>query len=121
MAGGFAHPWVVFLGSLWRQERDFVRSVMARVDRNRYVRLVEPCAGSMAISLLGRDLGWQPKQMDASDVSFYSAVLGYTASGQDLASLDVRIDDEPIVLDGPATRQAAVLLYEQLRLRQLAR
>jgi len=119
--GGFSHPWVVFLGSLWNQERSFIREVLTTHARGKYPNLIEPCAGSFAISLMGRDIGWDPQHMDTTDVSLYSAVIGAVAAGDDLHSLGVCVDGKLLQLEGLPHEQAGHILATQLIVRGEAR
>lgn len=120
MPGGFALPWVVFLGSLWAPERAYLRTVLSALPE-RYQRLVEPAADSFAVSLVARDLGWAPERCECSDVSLYSAVVGGAICGRDMAELGVCVDGEPVTFEGSPTHQAAEALALQVRLRIAAR
>jgi hypothetical protein len=71
--------------------------------------------------MVAQNAGWQPEQMECSDVSLYSAIVGSLLSGADLADLDVRVDGQPISLVGEPVDQAAHLLWTQLLCRTQAR
>jgi hypothetical protein len=87
----------------------------------KYTRFVEPCAGAFVMPLIAREAGWQPTQMESSDVSLFSSVCGLYLGGKDLGVLDVRVDGQPLELDGPTDVQAALILYTQLLLRMETR
>lgn len=118
---GFSLPWVLFLGNLWPQERAYVAQVLAAARKAGYDRLVEPAAGTFAVSLLAADAGWDPAKMEASDVSLYSSALGFAIEGRDLAGLGVTVDGEPLDLPGTPVEQAAHLLWRHVVVRGEAR
>ena len=52
-----------------------------------------PWAGSFKTIQVAIQAGFEPKQIVASDVSLFSWVIGLSASGRDLAELDVKFSD----------------------------
>lgn len=120
MAGaGFTAPGVVFLGSIDANTRAYLAGVLPQLRKAGYTRLVEPCAGSLAISMIAKSGGWPTDHIEASDVSLFSAVCGAVVNGdQDLDHLGVCIDGEPLVLpDTGPSDQGALILWIQLVLR----
>lgn len=92
-----------------------------------YTRYVEPCAGAFAMPVVARAAGWQPEQMECSDVNLFSSIVGATLSGDaplglDFGDLDVRLNGEPAVIpDGTRSERGAYLLWLQLLARMEAR
>lgn len=118
---GFAQPWVVFLGSLEAPERKLITQLLeAPSIRSRYSALAEPAAGAFAVATMAAAAGWDRSRMGLSDVSIFSAALGCAVNDEPIDRLQVRIDGEPLAVDGPPARQAATLLYEHLLLRNAA-
>lgn len=78
---------------------------------------MEPCAGAFAIPAVALREGWTVPQLECSDVSLFTSVMGYVCAGRDLAELDVRIDGELALLDDDPVKAAASIMYEQLVLR----
>jgi hypothetical protein len=122
MPAGFASPDVLFAGNSAAPERRFYRHVLGGLREAGYTRYVEVGAGSFAAALVALDAGWEPAQMETSDVTLYSSIVGTMLSGGDLAALGIALDGEPIQLpDADLATQAAFLLWAQLRARMEAR
>lgn len=80
---------------------------------NVYTRFVEPCAGTFAMANLAVRNGFKPEQIETSDVSMMTSVLGYAITDQSLAPLEIHaqgFSDEELL--DPATA-----LYAQMYLR----
>lgn len=122
MALGFASPTILFLNTWDSPERSFCKQVFGALRDRGYTRYVEPCSGAFAMPLVGQAAGWDPRAMEASDVSLFSSIVGTMLAGGDFAALDVRLDGKPVDLPdaGPVT-QAAHLLWTQLLARTQAR
>lgn len=119
---GFTSPTILFLSTWDAPERSFCKHVFGALRERGYTRYVEPCAGAFAMPLVAAAAGWTPEQMEASDTSLFSSIVGTMLDGGDFAALDVRVDDEPVKLpDGDAAEQAAHLLWVQLLCRTQAR
>lgn len=115
---GFATPGLLFAGNSSAPERRFLGEVLAGLRKNGYTRLVEPCAGAFAGSLVAAGAGWKPDQIEASDVTLFSSVAGGMLAGNDLSLLGVTLDAQPVELpDADVATQAAFLLWVQLRAR----
>lgn len=112
----FVQPWVLFLGARPAPERAYTSALLDKLP-DRYTRLVEPAAGSFAISLLARDGGWPADRLDTSDVSLYSSVLGAATMGADLHDLGVAVDGVPLELSDDPIQAGAEILAAQLRVR----
>jgi hypothetical protein len=118
---GFASPAILFLNSWDQPERAFCHEVFKALPGRGYTRYVEPCAGAFAMPMVAQNAGWLPTQMECSDVSLYTAIVGGLLAGHDLAGLDVRVDGDPVALPGQPLDQAAHLLWVQLLCRTQAR
>ena len=105
MAGtGFLTPGLLFINSGVDSEFKFLKTAFAQAARRGYTRFVEPACGAMAMCHMARQAGWEPAQMESSDVMLFSAVMGYALMGQRLDDLEVRIDGfEDEDLGDPAT------------------
>ena len=121
MPAGFASPDVLFGGNSGAPERRFYRVILEGL-RKRYSRYAEVGVGSFAASMVAADAGWKPAQMESSDVTLYSSIVGTALTRGDLTSLGVRLDGELVELpDTDLLTQAAFLLWVQLRARMEAR
>lgn len=102
----------MFVGTVWPPEHAYLAHLLRRLGHEHYPRVVEPCAGSFAISLVARAAGWAPDQIEASDVSLFSAVIGMAAGGQDLNALQVRVEGERLDLPRDVHEAAPLVLME---------
>ena len=80
----------IFLGNTPGPARAYLGGLLAAL-RRRYRRLVIPCCGKFAIAEVAVNVGWSPEKIDCSDVSLFSSVLGYLASGKPLSALQVSV------------------------------
>ena len=100
----FQNPGSFFLGTLVPSEQKFLKKLIENAVKNGYRKFLEPCAGAFAMSHLAVQSGFKPFQIDASDVSMFSSIMGYAITGQSLEELCLHAkgfsDDE--LLD-PAT------------------
>ena len=101
---GFQAPGVFFLATLSMPEQKFLKALMTNAVKAGYTRFVEPCAGAFAMSHLAVQAGFKPKQIEASDVSMFTAIMGYAITGKPLDELCLRakgFSDEELL--DPAT------------------
>ena len=117
MSAGFTSPGVMFVGPIPKVVRDFMAPVLKGLRSKGYEKFVETCSGSLAVSILATETGWKPSEIEASDVTLYSSVLGYLCGGRDLSELNVQLDGEPLELEGSPERQAAIILYTDMKVR----
>src|ERR1700751_4327926 len=61
---------------------------------DRYDRIIIPCAGRFTLAEAAIDAGWQPEEIECSDVSLFSSILGYCAAGKDLDELGTAFSGE---------------------------
>ena len=109
----FQNPGSFFLGTLVSQEQAFVKVVMQNALANGYKRMVEPCAGAFAMSHLAAQCGWPVKDIEASDVMMFTAIMGYAITGRDLAELQIEADG----YDNEDLTDPATVLWVHLVLR----
>ena len=86
----FQNPGTFFLGTLVPSEQKFLKTLITNAARNGYTRFVEPCAGAFAMSHLATQAGFKPNQIEASDVSMFTSIMGYAITGQSLEELELR-------------------------------
>ena len=100
----FQNPRNFFLGTLVPSEQKFLKTLIENAFKNGYTKFVEPCAGAFAMSHLAIQAGFKSNQIEASDVSMFTSIMGYAITGQSLEKLCLKAkgftDDE--LLD-PAT------------------
>lgn len=108
-----SQPTVLFLGGLDGPDRDWTALVSGKARELGYRRVIEPCCGSFVISHLHRTMGWRPEQIESSDVSLFSAIVGYACTDQDLEQLEFRVDGQPISMTGDKILDASRMIYEQ--------
>lgn len=116
MATGFLSPSVLFRGITDVAERAYLHPLFGHL-RDHYQRFVEPCAGGFGNISLAVGAGWDPKQIEASDVQLFSAVLGAVTSGTPLDELEVRVDGRKLRLPRDSAAAGARILWSHLRLR----
>lgn len=116
-SAGFASPGIMFLSTWARPERVYLGQLLRELRKAGYTRYREAASGAFAATLVARAAGYEPSDMEASDVWLYTAAVGTMLAGRPLAELDVRIDGEPLPLTGDPLTDTATILVEQLRLR----
>lgn len=102
-----------FLGGMDADQRKFVLSLLKAARAAGYETCAEPCAGELAVSQLARQAGFS--NIEASDVSVLSGILGRAAMGHSLSDMDIRYRR-----DGSEPESAASLLFEMKRAELLA-
>ncbi|MCM1245513.1 MAG: hypothetical protein NC293_07710 [Roseburia sp.] len=109
----FRDPGEMFLGCLGSVEQRFLVKLIATAAESGYTRFVEPCAGTFAMANLAVRSGFKPEQIETSDVSMMTTVMGYAITEQSLETLKIHaqgFSDEELL--DPATA-----LYAQMYLR----
>ncbi len=86
-------PGVLFMGGLTRLDQTIFRPVITGLAESGYTRFVEPACGSLGFASLAAQCGFRNDQIEASDVTLFSAVIGAVVNGQ-------RVDDLNITLSG---------------------
>lgn len=109
----FRDPGEMFLGCLGSVEQRFLVKLIETAAQSGYTRFVEPCAGTFAMANLAVRSGFKPEQIETSDVSMMTTVMGYAITEQPLETLEIHaqgFSDEELL--DPATA-----LYAQMYLR----
>src|ERR1700736_4459388 len=84
----------IFLGITPAAIRSYMlKALQGAKASGRYDRVVIPCAGRFTIAEAAIDAGWKPEQIECSDISLFSTVLGYACAGRDLEELGVTFHD----------------------------
>ena len=115
---GFTTPGLLFLEGWNQPQRTWTRDLLTGLRAYGYIRTVEPCSGALAMSVMARAGGFGPAQIEASDVSLLSSVVGYLMAGVPVGDLGVHVDGELFVPDGEdEIDRGADILIKQLELR----
>ena len=88
----FQNPGAFFLGTLVAQEQKFLKPLIENARKQGYTRFVEPCAGAFAMSHIAAQCGYKPSEIEASDVSMFTSIMGYAITGKSLEELEIRAD-----------------------------
>lgn len=100
----FQNPGNFFLGTLVPSEQKFLKTLITNALKNGYRKFLEPCAGAFAMSHLAVQTGFKPNQIESSDVSMFTSIMGYAITGQSLEKLCLKargFSDEELL--DPAT------------------
>lgn len=87
----FAAPGALFIGQVHSDQQKFLKEILVNAKAQGFTRVIEPCAGSFAMSNLAVQAGFKPEQIEASDVTLYSSVLGYAIMDKPLDDLEIKI------------------------------
>lgn len=89
----FQNPGTFFVGgTLTPVEQRFIAILLKNAHKQGYTRFVEPCAGAFAMSHIAAQCGYKPSEIEASDVSMFTSIMGYAITGQSLEELEIRAD-----------------------------
>lgn len=105
----------LFVGTLFDSDKKFLKDLLVNARKSGYNRFIEPCSGALAMSFLAGECGFEPSKIEASDVSYFSGVIGRAVEGRPLD--DMEIEAEGFTAD--ELKDPAVALYAQLYLRKL--
>lgn len=100
----FQNPGAFFLGTLVPSEQKFLKALLDNARKSGYNKFVEPCAGAFAMSHLALQSGFRPDQIEASDVSMFTSIMGYAITGNPMDELGIHakgFSDEELL--DPAT------------------
>lgn len=104
-------PGALFLGTLIPAEQKFLKVLLENARKSGYERVIEPCSGAFAMSHLAVQAGFKTEQIEASDVTLFSSIMGYALMEKPLDDLQIHatgFTDEEL-LDYPTALYA--LLY----------
>lgn len=89
----FQNPGTFFVGgTLTPVEQRFIAVLLKNAHKQGYTRFVEPCAGAFAMSHIAAQCGYKPSEIEASDVSMFTSIMGYAITCQSLEELEIRAD-----------------------------
>lgn len=89
----FQNPGTFFVGgTLTPVEQRLIAVLLKNAHKQGYTRFVEPCAGAFAMSHIAAQCGYKPSEIEASDVSMFTSIMGYAITGQSLEELEIRAD-----------------------------
>lgn len=102
----------IFLGITPSPVRQFMLQQF-KDARGHYDKIIIPCAGRFTIAEAAVSAGWLPTQIETSDVSLFSTLLGFACSGQNTDRLEILFSDELLPLCAHAHNEgmAAVTLF----------
>lgn len=84
----FQNPGSFFVGgTLVPAEQKFLKVLLETAVKSGYNRFVEPCAGTFAMSHLAVQAGFKSSQIENSDVSMMTTIMGYAIMGKPLEEL----------------------------------
>ena len=105
-------PGAFFLATLLAPEQKLVKNLLQAAKEAGYTRVVEPCAGAFAMTHLAKQAGYSSKNIEASDVTLFSSVMGYALSGKPLDELNIKAKDfTKEEMSDPATVMYAIMYY----------
>lgn len=81
----------IFLGVTPTKQRHFLKSTFAYLRSKGYKKIVITTVGEFHNAHSAIEAGFEPHQIETSDVGLYSSLLGYLASGQDIAKLGFEV------------------------------
>lgn len=93
--GGISQPGMLFIGTIRDQERKYIKKFIVDAKDKGFTDIVEPCCGSFAMSRIAAETGYDQGNIDASDVSLFSAVFGRAVTGQSLNDLEIDVRGFP--------------------------
>lgn len=106
----FSQPTQLFVGNMNSDEKKFIKKVLINASKKGYNKFIEPCSGELSMSYLATGLF---NLIEASDVTLFSSVLGYYASGKDCSELEVKVNGESV--NDPVEILYDVIYYRALK------
>lgn len=103
----------LFIGALKPEDKKYVKKILTGARENGYTRFVEPCAGALAMSYIAAETGWVPNNIEASDVSYFSAAFARGVEGRTTEDMNIRAKG----FSREELFDPAVALYAQIYLR----
>lgn len=85
----------VFAGNTQSEQRKFIMKVLQYL-RPHYSRVVVPCCGQFALVKCAIMAGYPRESIIASDISFFSSLLGYLYTGIPISRLPFKMLDEDL-------------------------
>lgn len=91
---------------------------MENARKNGYTKFVEPCAGAFAMSHLAVQSGFKMSEVESSDVSMFTSIMGYAVTGKPLDELEIHakgFSDEELLGSGGGNVCVEVSQYSKER------
>lgn len=88
----FQNPGAFFIGVVAPQQQKFLKILLENARKSGYTRFVEPCAGTFAMSHLAIQSGYKPENIETSDVSMFSSIMGYAVMGKSIDTLGIKAE-----------------------------
>ncbi len=88
----FQNPGAFFLGTLVPAEQKFLKPLIENARKQGYTKFVEPCSGAFAMSHLAVQSGFKPAEIEASDVSMFTSIMGYAIMEKNLEELELKAE-----------------------------
>lgn len=82
----------IFLGHTPSDQRRYLTFLLKHL-REKYPNIVIPAVGQFTLAKRALEAGYKPENIQTSDVSLFSSLLGYYFSGQDIDTLDFEVAD----------------------------
>lgn len=79
-----------FLGTFAGIEQKFLKNLVESACEQGYTKFIDPCCESLATSYLAVQAGFKTSQVEASDISLFSGILGYAITGKSLKDFEIR-------------------------------
>jgi len=83
-------PGAFFLGTLVPSEQKYIKIILENALKEGYNRIIEPRCGAFAMSHLAVQAGFKPEQIEASDVTMFSSIMGYAFMDKPLDDLNIK-------------------------------
>lgn len=80
----------IFLGNTPSEQRKFITASLSHLKKD-YKKIVIPCAGQFTLAKCAIEAGFKPEDIVTSEISLFSAVLGYVYSEQPLSELKFKV------------------------------
>lgn len=97
-------------------EKKFLKGMLTNAKKKGYTRFIEPCSGALAMSFLAGECGFEAENIEASDVTFFSGVLGRAVEGRPLDDMEIEIEGFTAEeLKDPATALFAQLYWRKAK------
>ncbi len=100
-------------GTLVPAEQKFLKCLLKAAVKNGYNKFIEPCAGTFAMAHLAIQAGFKPTQIETSDVSMMTTILGYVIQEKTISDLEITAKG----FNKEDLKDPAVALYAQMYLR----
>ncbi|MFV0536807.1 MAG: hypothetical protein ACK5M3_05465 [Dysgonomonas sp.] len=108
-------PGAFFLGTLVPSEQKYIKVLLENARKQGFNKVIEPCCGAFAMSHLAIQAGFKPEQIQASDVTMFSSVMGYALMDKPLNDLEIKatgFSDEELL--DPATALYALMYLKTM-------